>query len=528
MRTPEAAFTPGPGVAIVAEHWTALLLAEVDDPTVRLLADLAFGDDRDGRSGAAPTTSILEALGRRGFEDLPPLGLVIWEGGICRLVLRGGTAAEVVDHDVAAAVAVDSTGVATWTELVLADAAAVTLTAPTAPTAGPGGDLFRTALGVVPAIRILSRPAPVRADAEPTEPEATPSEVLVPATAPAPAPAIEPPPIPGPAGPANATPAPDPAEGPDGAGAEHDDLHADPDDGRTLVPPLETAAPVAAPDEAPARETDWAEAPPPAGDDGPEPPPAPTADLQAGDAGPNEAESPPAPPDDEDGDYDHLFGSTIVRSVEGAAVRERGQSADDAPAPGATEHGGAVDHDGLTITVSELRRLRDDAGRAGAGPPPPPPSVNPDGEHVARQCQVGHLNPPQATACRACGRPVDGETFRVDQLGLGNLRFSDGRLLPVAGTILIGRSPKAADPGTGDAELVEVPSPNHDISRTHVEVRVEGWQVLVVDRGSTNGTVITIPGRQPQRLRAGEPFPLPVGATVNLADEAEFVYEVEA
>jgi pSer/pThr/pTyr-binding forkhead associated (FHA) protein len=61
-----------------------------------------------------------------------------------------------------------------------------------------------------------------------------------------------------------------------------------------------------------------------------------------------------------------------------------------------------------------------------------------------------------------------------------------------------------------------------------VEIRVEGWQVLVLDRGSTNGTVITIPGRQPQRLRAGEPFPLPVGATVNLADEAQFVYEVDA
>ena len=161
------------------------------------------------------------------------------------------------------------------------------------------------------------------------------------------------------------------------------------------------------------------------------------------------------------------------------------------------------------------------------------PRAQPGGEagphraHLAVQCPTGHLNPPHAMACRSCGRPITAEPIRVDSIELGQFRFSTGAVVPVVGPLLIGRSPKVTSESTNSfPELVSVPSPGQDISRTHVEIRVEGWQVLVVDRGSTNGTVITIPGRQPQRLRAGEPFPLPVGGVVSLADEVEFAFEV--
>ena len=73
---------------------------------------------------------------------------------------------------------------------------------------------------------------------------------------------------------------------------------------------------------------------------------------------------------------------------------------------------------------------------------------------------------------------------------------------------------------------VTVPSPEQDVSRTHVEVRLEGWQVLAVDKGSTNGTTVTIPGHGTQRLRPDLPFPLPVGAVLSLADEVSISFEV--
>ncbi len=77
-------------------------------------------------------------------------------------------------------------------------------------------------------------------------------------------------------------------------------------------------------------------------------------------------------------------------------------------------------------------------------------------------------------------------------------------------------------------ELIQLESPDKDISRTHLEVRVEGWQVFAVDQNSANGTVVFLPGRSEQRLRPDEPFLLTVGARVRLADEVEFTMEALA
>jgi hypothetical protein len=510
MICPEGSFVPGDGVAVVTTRWTALVLADRAHPTVELLVELGLGSDQQPGQDPAAAETVLEALGRQGFDLLPPLGVVAWDPGACRILLRGGVVAEVADRTGDAPAEVDSAGVLTWSEHLLVDAAAVTLRVPGS---GPsdGGSGFWTACGVVAADLITSGP-PATAPPSPTwsTPAAPPT----------------PPPTPPPTRPEAPRHADEPGD------ASGDSAEDAPDDGRTLVSPPEPATvtvdeqkyadpSIPEPDE---------EQPAPPPFTPPEPSAFESPDLpesQPIDA-PVEADDLEDP--DDDGGYDHLFGSTIVRTVEDAAVR------DVAPSDGGTDarseradrgHDSAVDHDGMTITVSELRRLRQaESGVPLDGPPPPPASASPDGEHVTRQCPTGHLNPPQATACRVCGRPVDGETFRVDRIELGTFRFSTGRTVPVAGTILVGRSPKPPANPSGTVELVEVPSPRHDVSRTHLEVRVEGWQVLVVDRGSTNGTVITIPGRQPQRLRAGEPFPLPVGGSVSLADEAEFTYEV--
>jgi pSer/pThr/pTyr-binding forkhead associated (FHA) protein len=50
------------------------------------------------------------------------------------------------------------------------------------------------------------------------------------------------------------------------------------------------------------------------------------------------------------------------------------------------------------------------------------------------------------------------------------------------------------------------------VSRVHAEVRLDGWDVLLVDSGSHNGTYLAVPGgqdwisvppREPQRLAPG-------------------------
>jgi len=552
----EGTYAPGDGVAVVTERFSALVLADRGHPAVEILVDAAFdSDNSDGNSGraSAQLERVLDALGRRGFEDLPPLGIVSWESGLCRLVLRGGVVAEVTDSTAADPALVDSDGIRTWSEHVLADATAVTLR-----NRSDQVDVrFWTTGGVVAAAALrcverfqhpvplltlhpesqvvggTERPAPDSGRLDDPSSELDPVETVTPADEL------------GRAGDeSNDEPAVEPGQG---------EVDAEDLDGRTLLPPGDPIADeeidpsgtgvvdVGAPEEGSAAVGD------PAGKGAESPRDDVSAEAGAPDRRADAAQTlieqvpstggtpdpaGPADSDDEsDGAYDHLFGSTMIRSVEGAAVRDDVEAAETPPATAvAGDHGDPLDHDGLTITVAELRELKAAGASGQSEPPVRSHRQSPDGEHLARDCPSGHLNPPNATACRVCGLTVEGEPFRIDRIELGSIRFSTGQVVSVAGTILIGRSPKVplVAPGRslGAVELVAVPSPQQDISRTHVELRVDGWQLLVTDLGSTNGTVIAIPGRDPQRLRSNESFPLPVGATVNLADEVQFAYEV--
>jgi pSer/pThr/pTyr-binding forkhead associated (FHA) protein len=64
-----------------------------------------------------------------------------------------------------------------------------------------------------------------------------------------------------------------------------------------------------------------------------------------------------------------------------------------------------------------------------------------------------------------------------------------------------------------------VPSANHDISRTHLEVAPAGWQIVVTDLNSTNGTVLVRHGAvDRQQLAPGEPVPVQLGSVIELGD----------
>ena len=60
------------------------------------------------------------------------------------------------------------------------------------------------------------------------------------------------------------------------------------------------------------------------------------------------------------------------------------------------------------------------------------------------------------------------------------------------------------------------------ISRTHLRVTLSGWHVLVTDLNSTNGTMVTMPGRDPEQLPPGVPVPIRPGTVVALAEGVDF------
>jgi hypothetical protein len=80
--------------------------------------------------------------------------------------------------------------------------------------------------------------------------------------------------------------------------------------------------------------------------------------------------------------------------------------------------------------------------------------------------------------------------------------------------VLIGRSPAAPGPAS-DARLIAI-ADDPDLSRTHLRVAVEGTAVVVTDLGSKNGSIITLPGTAPQKLRASEPTVVLPGTLIDL------------
>ncbi|KAA9156375.1 FHA domain-containing protein, partial [Microbacterium lushaniae] len=145
---------------------------------------------------------------------------------------------------------------------------------------------------------------------------------------------------------------------------------------------------------------------------------------------------------------------------------------------GPGETGG--ESDDATITLEEARRLR----AAGELPPVAPP-----------------LSPP------------------VPSAAAGLLRVSSGQSVLLERTVIIGRRPRSTRISGADLpHLIAVDSPQQDISRNHLEVRVEGDSILATDLNTTNGTRLLRRGSDPVRLHPGEQTIVVPGDVLDLGD----------
>ncbi|MFW6774636.1 FHA domain-containing protein [Nocardioides sp. CPCC 205120] len=133
-------------------------------------------------------------------------------------------------------------------------------------------------------------------------------------------------------------------------------------------------------------------------------------------------------------------------------------------------------------------------------------------------CGQGHPNPPHRTTCRVCGVTVTRDVRPVVAPARGRMTVSTGEVVEIDAPVVVGRSPRAdLLPGPAAARLVAVPEGH--VSATHVEVRPDGWQVVALDKRSTNGTFLRRPDREPLRLR-DEPVVLASGDVLDLGHGA--------
>ncbi len=72
------------------------------------------------------------------------------------------------------------------------------------------------------------------------------------------------------------------------------------------------------------------------------------------------------------------------------------------------------------------------------------------------------------------------------------VELSDGRVVELEGLVLVGRNPPALPGGN----VLRVDDPARSVSKTHLLLSADEDGLWVVDRGSTNGTLVTLPDGQ--------------------------------
>jgi hypothetical protein len=195
-----------------------------------------------------------------------------------------------------------------------------------------------------------------------------------------------------------------------------------------------------------------------------------------------------------------------------------------APETGHAETGHAeydADHDGQTVMKGSL------AGMA-ARPVPAVKDVSAAAGPLvlARLCAQDHANPPTSAACATCGAGLLPDAVQVARPRLGRMRISSGELVDLDQSLVIGRQPSVSRVQGGVMpRLVQVASPGGDISRSHVEVRLEGWHVMLCDLKATNGTVLVREGQPPRRLAQNEMAILLDGDIAELGDNISLRFE---
>lgn len=177
------------------------------------------------------------------------------------------------------------------------------------------------------------------------------------------------------------------------------------------------------------------------------------------------------------------------------------------------EHDAMTQLPGQTFTVSDLIDDSDDA-----------PTMLPNSEQAQVEgvlCASGHFNHPQAPYCAECGlslaapdnRPVWGPRPPV-----GVLVFDDGQTINVDLDLVIGRQPDRDDAvRAGTARALPVEDGESAVSRVHAVITLNGWDAVITDRGSANGTYIAPPDATVWTpLEPHHPAPLVSGTRVQV------------
>ncbi|MEV7009069.1 FHA domain-containing protein [Streptosporangium sp. NPDC051022] len=145
-------------------------------------------------------------------------------------------------------------------------------------------------------------------------------------------------------------------------------------------------------------------------------------------------------------------------------------------------------------------------------------------------CKNDHFNDPRVPYCAVCGIALVQRTlvpYKGPRPPLGVLLLDDGMTLRLDTDYLVGRDPeRAPEVADGSVRPAKVTSPDGSVSRRHLRVALDGWDVNLVDLGSVNGTQIQPPG-DPNfyDIPPNEPVAILPGTTVRIGVSRTMRYE---
>ncbi len=147
------------------------------------------------------------------------------------------------------------------------------------------------------------------------------------------------------------------------------------------------------------------------------------------------------------------------------------------------------------------------ATQAPRGEVPPAPAGGRGQEAVEVGDRTELIQPSRRGPATAPPHPVPAWTALLD----------DGREVPVRGLVLFGRNPQPR-PGEETAELVKLADETRTVSKSHLALGLDGETLVVVDRGSTNGSTVTTPDGMTTVCEPEHAMPVPEGSVVSMGD----------
>lgn len=112
-------------------------------------------------------------------------------------------------------------------------------------------------------------------------------------------------------------------------------------------------------------------------------------------------------------------------------------------------------------------------------------------------CKNRHFNDPRVLFCAVCGINMVQQTpvlVNGPRPPLGVIVLDDGAVFQLDTPYLLGRDPNAdARIGSGEFRPLPIIDQSNQVSRVHARLEMRGWDVVLIDNNSTNGTFVHVP-----------------------------------